>query len=77
MDHDSEFDIVVWGATGFTGRLTAEKLAARHGGPVKGGGGAFELRDAAREFFLPLRERLGHAVGRTRFEAAERSEVPR
>ena len=29
MDHDSEYDIVVWGATGFTGRLTAEKLAAR------------------------------------------------
>ena len=29
MRHDSEFDIVVWGATGFTGRLAAEKLAAR------------------------------------------------
>ena len=29
MTHDSEFDIVVWGATGFTGRLVAEKLAAR------------------------------------------------
>jgi short subunit dehydrogenase-like uncharacterized protein len=31
MTNDSEFDIVVWGATGFTGRLTAEKLAARVG----------------------------------------------
>ena len=31
MRHDSEFDIVVWGATGFTGRLTAEKLAGRIG----------------------------------------------
>ncbi|MDH3308761.1 MAG: saccharopine dehydrogenase NADP-binding domain-containing protein [Acidimicrobiia bacterium] len=31
MRHDSEFDIVVWGATGFTGRLAAEKLAARLG----------------------------------------------
>jgi short subunit dehydrogenase-like uncharacterized protein len=31
MGHDSEFDIVVWGATGFTGRLAAEKLAARIG----------------------------------------------
>ena len=31
MGHDSEFDIVVWGATGFTGRLVAEKLAARFG----------------------------------------------
>ena len=29
MKHDSEFDIVIWGATGFTGRLAAEKLAAR------------------------------------------------
>jgi short subunit dehydrogenase-like uncharacterized protein len=26
-----EFDIVVWGATGFTGRLVAEHLARRHG----------------------------------------------
>ncbi|MGD2043818.1 MAG: saccharopine dehydrogenase NADP-binding domain-containing protein, partial [Acidimicrobiia bacterium] len=31
MEHDSEFDIVVWGATGFTGRLAAEKLASRVG----------------------------------------------
>ena len=31
MEHDSEFDIVLWGATGFTGRLAAEKLAARIG----------------------------------------------
>ena len=31
MGHDSEFDIVLWGATGFTGRLAAEKLAARVG----------------------------------------------
>ncbi len=31
MKQDAEFDIVVWGATGFTGRLAAEKLAARLG----------------------------------------------
>ncbi|MBT8461061.1 MAG: saccharopine dehydrogenase NADP-binding domain-containing protein [Gemmatimonadetes bacterium] len=31
MERDREFDIVVWGATGFTGRLAAEKLAARTG----------------------------------------------
>ena len=31
MKRDAEFDIVVWGATGFTGRLAAEKLAARVG----------------------------------------------
>ena len=31
MSSDAEFDIVVWGATGFTGRLAGEKLAARAG----------------------------------------------
>ena len=31
MEHDSEFGIVLWGATGFTGRIAAEKLAARIG----------------------------------------------
>lgn len=31
MGHGSEFDVVLWGATGFTGRLAAEKLAARIG----------------------------------------------
>jgi short subunit dehydrogenase-like uncharacterized protein len=28
---DREFDVVVWGATGFTGRLVAEHLLRRHG----------------------------------------------
>ncbi len=32
MRSDTEFDLVLWGATGFTGRLAAEKLAARIGG---------------------------------------------
>ena len=31
MGRDREFDIVLWGATGFTGRLAAEKLAGRIG----------------------------------------------
>ncbi len=35
MTGDREFDIVVWGATGFTGRLTAEKLAARAGSELR------------------------------------------
>ena len=35
MKHDPEFDIVVWGATGFTGRLAAGKLAARVGSGSK------------------------------------------
>ena len=29
--HDREFDLVVWGATGFTGRLVAEYLLRRYG----------------------------------------------
>ncbi|UIP00841.1 saccharopine dehydrogenase NADP-binding domain-containing protein [Halobaculum sp. CBA1158] len=30
-DHDREYDIVLWGATGFTGRLVADYLADRYG----------------------------------------------
>ena len=29
MAHDLDFDIIVWGATGFVGRLVARQLAAR------------------------------------------------
>jgi ATP-dependent DNA helicase DinG len=50
----------------------AEKAAAREGGPAKGGGGAGGLRQAAREFFLPLKERLAPAQGRVRFDPPER-----
>ena len=31
MERDREFDIVLWGATGYTGRVVAEKLATRIG----------------------------------------------
>ncbi len=34
-----EFGIIVWGATGFTGRLVAEYLSAEYGKTVAGGGG--------------------------------------
>ena len=50
----------------------AEALTARAGGPSKQGGGAAELRQAAWEFFGPLREALGPASGRSRFEPPER-----
>jgi ATP-dependent DNA helicase DinG len=50
----------------------AEKLAARAGGPPKGGGGATPLRQAAQEFYLPLRERLRDERGRLLFPPAER-----
>ena len=31
MSRDPEFDVIVFGATGFTGRLVAEYLADRYG----------------------------------------------
>jgi len=50
----------------------AEKSAARTGGPAKGGGGAAELREAARELFAPIRDVLRSAAGRQRFEPPSR-----
>lgn len=52
----------------------AEKLAARAGGSL-GDGGAAVLRQAATEFFQPLRDRLRNEQGRIRFEPAERGGV--
>ncbi len=49
-----------------------EKSAAKSGGPAKGGGGAAELREAARELFAPIREALRTASGRQRFEPSSR-----
>ena len=49
-----------------------EKGAAKAGGAAKGGGGAAQLREAAKEFFLPIKERLKDGTGRQRFEPAER-----
>ncbi len=50
----------------------AERAAARAGGASKGGGGAAFLREAAREFFQPIREHLRDAAGRVRFDPPER-----
>jgi ATP-dependent DNA helicase DinG len=53
----------------------AEALAARSGGPSKGGGGAAALREAAREFYLPFRERLRDQRERRRLEPPERGGI--
>ena len=48
MKQESEFDVVVWGASGFTGRLAAEKLAARAGSDLRwaiGGRNRAKLED--------------------------------
>ncbi len=50
----------------------AERLAARAGNPARGGGGSSQLRIAAAEFFLPLRDRLHGEPGRVRFDPGER-----
>ena len=49
-----------------------ERGAAKRGGPSKGGGGATELREAARELFAPIRDALREAGGRQRFEPPSR-----
>jgi len=46
----------------------AEKLSAAGGGPKVNGAGAGPLREAAREFFMPLQGRLRDAIGRIRFD---------
>jgi ATP-dependent DNA helicase DinG len=53
----------------------AERSAARSGGPAKGGGGAAELREAARELFAPIRGALREASGRQRFEPPSRGGI--
>ena len=52
-----------------------ERAAGKAGGPAKGGGGAAALRDAAREFYLPIKERLRAETGRQRFDPPERDGV--
>ncbi len=47
-----------------------ERGAAKRGGAAKGGGGATELREAARNLFDPIREALRQAAGRQRFVPA-------
>jgi ATP-dependent DNA helicase DinG len=50
----------------------AERLAARRGGPARGGAGSALLRRASAEFFGVLRGRLAGASGRVRFDPAAR-----
>ncbi len=53
----------------------AESIAARSGGAERGGGGAAALREAAHDFFRPLRERLGTQSERARFDPPDRGGV--
>lgn len=51
---------------------TAERLAARNGGPRKGGGGAEGLREAAGRFFEPVLDELYRQPGRRWFAPTDR-----
>ena len=53
----------------------AERLAARNGGPAKGGGGAAALRVASSDFFAPIRERLRSNSGRATLAPPERGGI--
>ena len=59
MNRDAEFEIIVYGATGYTGRLVAEHLAARYGvgGEVKW---AMAGRSAAK--LAQVREAIGAPI---------------
>ena len=53
-DRSRRYDVVLWGATGFTGRLVAEYLAKHHGsGPLR-----WALAGRSRDKLLGLREDL-------------------
>lgn len=56
MKDAAEFDIIVYGATGFTGRLVAEHLAARYG---VGGEVKWAMAGRSREKLEAVRDEIG------------------
>jgi short subunit dehydrogenase-like uncharacterized protein len=60
MNPRAEFDIIVYGATGFTGRLVAEHLAARYGldGEVK-----WAMAGRSAEKLVQVRDEIGAPAG--------------
>ena len=67
MNPKAEFDIIVYGATGFTGRLVAEYLAAKYGvgGEIKwamAGRSAAKLAEVRDEIAAPKGTRNCHKV---------------
>ncbi len=59
MTEERELDVVVWGATGFTGRLVAEYLVERYGA----GGLRWALGGRNREKLEGVRQELGEGAG--------------
>jgi len=59
MNGAREFDIILWGATGFTGRLVAEYLLGRYG---SGADLRWALAGRNRDKLEGVRDELGHAA---------------
>ncbi|MDE0885662.1 MAG: saccharopine dehydrogenase NADP-binding domain-containing protein [Myxococcota bacterium] len=59
-EQEREFEIVVWGASGFTGRLTAEYLLAEHGAS---GGLRWAIAGRNREKLEALKDELAQETG--------------
>jgi len=57
---DREFEVILWGASGFTGRLVAEYLLARYGG---GADLRWALAGRSRARLEQVRDELGPAAG--------------
>ncbi len=68
MGTDREFDIVLYGATGFVGKLTAEYLAQA------GGDARIALAGRSQDKLLAVRERLGEAAQSWELIAADASQ---
>ena len=60
-EQDREFEIVIWGASGFTGRLTAEYLLAQHGA---GEGLRWALGGRNRTKLEALKDELARETGK-------------
>ena len=58
---EREFDVVVWGATGFTGQLTAAFLLERYG---VGGGLRWAIAGRSEDKLEKTRANLENATGR-------------
>jgi short subunit dehydrogenase-like uncharacterized protein len=64
--NDREFDLILWGATGFTGQLVAEHLLERHAaGPLRWALGGRDTRklEGVRDALGPGGEALALVTG--------------
>lgn len=71
MKHDAEFDIIVYGATGFTGRLVAEHLAKRYG---VGGEVKWAMAGRSADKLVAVRDEIG-APAQTPLVVADASDM--